>query len=201
MTRIAKGIVILLFVTMGLTTAQYAKAQAPPVVVIDVSHIFKNHSRFKAAQEVLKAEVEAFDQQVKADQEKGQKLAEQLKSLNVGSPDYKAVEGQLAQLSANIQAQVALKQRDMMDREAKLYHSTYQEIETEVRTICEQNNIFLALRFSRDQMDVANRESVLNGINRAVIYQNAQKNVDITDMVLTKINSRVASGTRGAIRN
>jgi hypothetical protein len=63
-----------------------------------------------------------------------------------------------------------------------------------VANFARQNNISLVLRFSSEPIEPDDRNSVLQGINRAVVYQNQ---LNITGHVLKEINSTPAGGVPG----
>ena len=59
-------------------------------------------------------------------------------------------------------------------------------IEAEVKTFAERNGINLVLRFNKlDDMKEEDRASVLQGVNRAVVFQ---QRLDITELILGKLN-------------
>jgi Skp family chaperone for outer membrane proteins len=63
-----------------------ARAQGAPVVVIDVSYIFKHHVRFKEAQDAMKKEVEQYEESIRIERENITKMAESLKAFAPESP-------------------------------------------------------------------------------------------------------------------
>src|SRR5690606_13330621 len=125
-----------------------AQGQGTSVVVIDVSYIFKNHIRFKEAQDAMKKEVEQFEETIRAERDAITKMAEQLKSFQPDSPDYKRLEEQIAERTGKLQLETSRARKDFLQREAKLYYDTYQEVTNHVANFARQNNISLVLRFS-----------------------------------------------------
>ncbi len=182
----------------GVTWAQPATAQGQgtSVVVIDVSYIFKNHIRFKEAQDAMKKEVEQFEETIRAERDAITKMAEQLKSFQPDSPDYKRLEEQIAERTGKLQLETSRARKDFLQREAKLYYDTYQEVTNHVANFARQNNISLVLRFSSEPIEVDDRASVLQGINRAVVYQNQ---LNITPHILRMINGSAAPQQTNAV--
>ncbi len=179
--------------------AQTASAQnrGTNVAVIDISYVFKNHERFKKSQEEMKRDVDEFDAFVRSKQKEMRDLAEKLKSWKTGSPQYKQTEEKMARISSDVQVQTQLKRKNFLEREAKLYAQTYREILDQVRIFAEQNRIDLVLRFNSEEIKDDDRQSVLAGVNRSVIYENPQ--INITGMVLKNIN-RGQAAPRAATR-
>jgi Skp family chaperone for outer membrane proteins len=166
-----------------------AAAQGTSVVVIDVSYIFKNHIRFKEAQDGMKKEVEQYEETIRLERDNITKMAEQLKSYQPDSIDYKKLEEAIAEKTSKLQLDTARTRKDFLTREAKLYYDTYQEVSNHVASFARQNNISLVLRFSSDPIEPDDRNSVLQGINRAVVYQNQ---LNITGHILKLINQGAA---------
>lgn len=172
-------------------------SSASRFAVIDISHIFKNHAGFKQQMEEMKREVEAFEASLRDRGKQIEQLRNQLKAYNSGTPPYKQVEEQIAKVAAEGQAQTQLKRKDFLEREAKIYYSTYMEITRAVEQFAERNNISLVVRFNSAPINSGDGNSVLEGVNRAVVYQ---KNLNITDYVLKMLNSNMARkpGNSGA---
>ena len=170
-----------------------AQAQQGPstgrFAVIDISHIYKNHAGFKSQMEAMKREVEAFEASLRNRGKQIEQLRNQLKAYNAGTPPYKQVEEQIAKLAAEGQAQTQLKRKDFLEREAKIYYNTYMEITRAVEQFAERNSISLVVRFNSAPINSGDGNSVLEGVNRAVVYQ---KNLNITDFVLKMLNTNVA---------
>ena len=99
--------------------------------------------------------------------------------------------GRLAKESADLQVEIGLKKKEVMEREAMVYYKAYTEIENHVRAIGQQRNIGLVLRYNGNKIDQNDRNSVLQGVNRSIVYQNQ---LDITQLVLNSINSRTGGG-------
>jgi hypothetical protein len=77
------------------------------------------------------------------------------------------------------------RQKDFMEREAKVYFNVYREVEAAVADFSARNRIGLVLRYSAEDMDPTKRDSIMQGINRIVIYQNR---LNITDIILDTLN-------------
>ncbi|MDX1947904.1 MAG: OmpH family outer membrane protein [Pirellulaceae bacterium] len=175
---------------VSLSTAAFgqAPAAAPPptnIVVIDVAHIFKNHNRFNGMMADIKKDIEQFDAFVRAEQQKGLAKRDQLMTYKPGSLEYKQLEEELARMQSDMQVQVSLKRKEFLEQEARVYFRVYREIEQTVAVFAQRNRISLVLRFNGDEMKEDDRASVLQGVNRAVVYQ---QGLDITDHILKQCN-------------
>ena len=168
--------------------AAAAPAAAPAgmnVAVIDVAKVFKSHNRFNAAMNDIKTEIEQFEAQVRAKQTALRTKSEGLQSFKGGSPEYRALEEELARASSDMQVEVGLKKREFLEQEARVYYRVYKEIEQEVAVMSRRFRISLVLRYNGDDMKEDDRASVLQGVNRAVVFQDG---LDITEPILKTLN-------------
>lgn len=183
--------VIALMFVAGAILAPVAHAQSSGVniAVIDVSHVFKNHPRFTAQADKIKADIKAFEDHINAERAK---LNEERKKLDVykpGTPEYKRVEENLARIATDLQVQAGLKRKKVLEAEAKLYYDTYGEIQGAIKQVAQKYNIGLVLRFNSKPIDPNDRSDVLNGINRPVVYQ---QGIDITQPVMDILGAQQA---------
>jgi Skp family chaperone for outer membrane proteins len=164
-----------------------AAGGGPGIVVIDINYIYENHERFKADMEAFKNQVQGADNKLKGDYTEIQKMGEQLKGYNAGSPDYKRIEEEATKLTVQFNVKKASQAKELMEREAALYYGLYREIQQELQYFAKQNNIRLILRFNREPVDQNDRKSVLNEINKAVVLHDR---LDITEVILAELNRR-----------
>ena len=180
--------------------ARPATGSGTNVAVIDVGFIFKNAARFKQAMEDIKADDEKFKQEVIAKQEAMQAGVQNLQKMPKGSTEYKILEEQLAGDQTKLRLEMARKQKDRIEQEAKVYYHAYKEVELHIKKFATTYGIDLVLRFNAEDMDPAQPESVLNGINRFVVYQS---DLNITSHILGQMNRntpppRTSTGTNRA---
>ena len=155
------------------------------VAVIDVGYIFKNAARFKQAMDDIKADDEKFKQEVITKQEAMQAAVQNLQKMQKTSTDYKILEEQIAGDQTKLRLDMARKQKERIEQEAKVYFNAYKEVEFHINKFATTYGIDLVLRFNAEEMDPAQPESVLNGINRFVVYQ---RDLNITGHILDQMN-------------
>ncbi len=166
-----------------------SQASSPPnIALLDVSFIFKNHPRFKAMREELEADVRREEANVNRESDAIRKLGEQLDSFRKGSPDFKAMEEEIARRQADLTVKVQLQRKEFLNREAKIYNNVYQEIEQEVGYYCANRGIDMVLRFNGDEVDVDKPDSVLSYINKPVVWYD--KSRDITPFIRDALVNR-----------
>jgi Skp family chaperone for outer membrane proteins len=173
-------------------------ASAPPVVVIDISEVFKQHSSFNQQLNALKEEIKTLDAYYQAEQKKIVGQRDKLSSFNAGSPEYKKLEEDIARMASDLQVEMALKQKNVAEQEAKVYFNTYNQIYKQVEIFADSYGIGLVLRHNNVQMDPQKRDTVLQGVNRAIVFQ---RNLDITEEIIKRVNAaNVAAAPAGGVR-
>ncbi len=183
-------IVLLLSPCLAQHCRGQAKSSNTPVAVVDIGYLFKNHVRFKQAMDGVKADVEASDEQFRTRAKDVETRVKRLATYKSDSTEYKTLEAETARLQAQIQADMTLKRKEFLYKEASVYYEIYNEIQKEVKAFADNHGIGLVLRFSADEIDSSDRTSVLQGVNRAVVYQ---RNLNITYDILDRLQRRAGS--------
>ena len=160
--------------------------------VIDVGYIFKNHARFKAAMDKMKDEVLAAENGLKAERDRINGLMEQLKGFNVGTPEFRKLEGEIAKAQGDFSVNAQLQKKDFMDREAKVYLQVYTEIERAVGQFAREHGIAVVHRFDGDPVDATDRNRILGNITKPIVFYDPQ--VYITPDVLRMLNGAAVAG-------
>jgi Skp family chaperone for outer membrane proteins len=164
---------------------------APTVAVIDIARVFKEHNRFNDMMLDIKKDIEDFDAYVKNESSKLKAMSEALATFKPGSLEYKQREEEAARLTSDLQVKVGLKKKELLEQEARVYFQVYRELEQKVAVFAQQYSINMVLRFNSEGMKEDDRNSVLQGVNRAVVYYHP--NLDITNYVVAELN-------RGTVR-
>ena len=171
----------------------YAQANASvPIVVVDLSKVFDSHPQFQKRMESIKAAVKAADAEFQNKGKDIQGRVKQLQEFKPSSPEFTQLETETARLQAQIQADMQLKRKDFLEQEAKAYFETYQQVRQEIKAFAEANRIGLVLRFSSEKIDPTNRQSVLQGVNQPILYN--QNGLDITHYIVDRLH-RAGGGT------
>ena len=169
-----------------------ATAPAAHTAVIDVGYIFKNHARFKSAMDKMKDEVLAAENALKAERDRINGLMEQLKGFNVGTPEHRKLEADVAKAQGDFNVNAQLQKKDFMDREAKVYHQVYIEIERAVSQFARDNKIAVVHRFDGEPVDDTDRNRILGSITKPIVYYDPQ--IDITPDILRMLNGGAIAG-------
>ena len=179
----------------GITTQCHAQGNATvPIVVVDLSKVFDQHPQFQQTLQKIKSDVKAAEADFQNKGKQIQERVKQLKEFKPTSEEYIRLETETARVQGQIQAEMALKKKDFLEREAQAYYQTYQQVRNEIKAFAEANRIGLVLRFSSEQIDPNNRQSVLQGVNQPILYN--QGGLDITRFIV----DRVVRANGGAAR-
>lgn len=163
------------------------------VCVVDVAEVFKNHPAFIQELESLKQQAEQFKFELQQRGEQLQARSEKLKDLDIGSPEYKQLESELAQGSAGMEVDRRSRTRQFIQTEAELHYKTYVEVTNLISSVCEQRGYRLAVRYNSLPTDTASPESIMQRVNEYVIFHNPQH--DITREIIALLNNGQAPRT------
>jgi Skp family chaperone for outer membrane proteins len=201
---LAAGVLSLCLVVLQGFAQNPGGAARPPAgpnlagktVLLDVNYVFKHNVRFKQSMDVLKNDADAMDVQMKKEEAQLRNLAMGLQKLNPGSPEYKKMEEDIARANTDWKIKVQQQRREFLMREAKTYSDTYKEIEDEVNYFCQQQGIAMVQRFMGDPVDESNPDSILQNINKPVVWYN--KELDITPYILKRFAGPATTADRRA---
>ena len=160
------------------------------VALLDVGYVFKQNERFKMLKENLKLEMQRADASLKARRDSIVERAKALKELRIGTPDYKQLEAEVAKLQADLQVEVQIMKKELMTKEAKIYHEVYTEIYQEVEAIAQAYGFVAVFQFNGDRPNSESPEEIMREISKPIVWHNSA--LDITPEVLKRLNMRSA---------
>jgi len=138
--------------------------------------------------------LKAFDAELKEKRESLKTQVAKLKQLNPGSPDYAALEEKVAQMESKLRLDMARKQKELADAEAKIYFQNYQRIAAGVEFLAKHYKIDLVLRYNGEDMDQSKGESVLRGVMKNVVYYD--ESLDMTPGVMQYLDKVLVAGEK-----
>jgi outer membrane protein len=162
------------------------------IALVDIAYIFKNYDKFTRLSEQMKEDVQIREKEIQQAQSELKTLMARRATFKPDSPDFKSLDEQIARRKAELELMADGARREFTQREAALYHQTYQEIELVIKRFAEDRNLSLVLRSSRDEaVSPSNPQDVIKEVSQQVLY--AQPQMDITDTILAMLNR--SSGT------
>jgi Skp family chaperone for outer membrane proteins len=151
-----------------------------------VGTIFEKHVRFKAQMDQLKAEIERTEKEWQGQAKEINAQVEELKTLGSSHPDYHRKEALVAKAQGDFNVNKALRNKELMERQGKIYFATYREVEDAVKDFCQRYNVALVIRYNSKPIDSSDPQEILRGIQRPIVY--VDKRYDITGDIITLVN-------------
>ena len=105
-------------------------------------------------------------------------------------PQRNQREADIEQQHAKLRTTARQTEAELLSREARVYYETYQEMQTVVEGMAKEYGLSLVLRFDSESIDPNNREEVITGVNRAVVFH---RQLDLTGLVSKALNARTAA--------
>jgi len=178
------------------TSGQPAARAAAPIVLLDINAVFKGYRKMQDEMNRMKADVVRAEQYVKTERENIRKLAQRLEEFRKGTPDFKAIEEEVAKRSSDLSVKVQMQKKEFLEKEAQIFLQIYQEVQQEVAYYASATGVSMVLRATGSQADLQNPQEVLAYINRDVVW-NAQQ-LDITNYILQRLNDRYGPSQTGS---
>lgn len=163
------------------------------VTVLDVAKVFEQNQAFSTKMEQIKTQATALKESIQERQRKIQQDAMAVQDLEVGSETRNQRELELEQRQTALRTEARQKEQDLLNREAQIYYETYEAMQSVVTKVAQENNIALVLRYDSTPIDKTNRNEVIKGVNRTVVYH---KQLDLTKLVSETLNARTAGAGR-----
>ena len=161
-------------------------ARTYDVAVMDVSRVFEKCTGFQQAMEQLKAEVKSFELVVTQATKDLNEAKQRYEAAEKGSPEYRALELEIATKNANLQVEIKVKREKFLADEAALYARWYRQVQKVVGETAARKSIRLVVKTSPESFDDKDRAAVLQAVNRPVVFQDQ---LDITDEVIVAVNA------------
>ena len=175
--------------------APAAAASSTPhkVGLIDMAHVFKNYKKFEALRDELKDEIAGSEAKAKGMQEELAELQKSMKGLAEGGPEYTKAEQIIVKKAADFETFRRAASREFLKKESQIYLQVYNETSDAVKKYAKHYQYTLIIRFNREELDTENPQNLLQGMNRQVVYHQAED--DITPSVLEFLNRSYAKST------
>lgn len=201
-TRFVIPAVVTSAVVLVTVTSLLAQRPAQPewtqakTALVDIRSLTQNHGRLNQALERLKKKYEAEAATLKAESERGNQLAEQLRKLSPDSAQHKKLERQIAKLRADFELHGKRASGKIEDQEAALYYAFSRELAAELRRFAQATGTQLVLRYEPPSLELTDPRLTVREIGRLVVYQ---RGLEVTPLVQDGMQRRAgASANRPA---
>jgi Skp family chaperone for outer membrane proteins len=183
----------------GATPA--ASQQRPPVAVIDLGYILRNHPTMKQEIERIKAQTETVGAEFEKKRQTILKQMEELReNFTEGTPDYMRKEQEIAEQDTQFRLDVVRKNKEFDDARAQIFFEVHRQVTSLCKFYCDHTGTVVILKVARDKPDPKKPETIEIAMGQEVFFH---QNVDITDWALGELKkmSPQASAAQGAAVN
>jgi Skp family chaperone for outer membrane proteins len=183
--------------TVGIAVAQQSPpptarpTAGPTVALIDIGYIFNNYTRFKSSMAEVKTDIERLKADAQTQKDELNRLGQRLQQYRSGTPEYEAIDAEIAKRQAELTAKFQLRNRDIARRQAKILLDVYKEITEATNDYMQRHNIDIVLRFNGDPVEPEQPDSVREFITRPVVSY--RTDLDITPAILQYLNRAAPS--------
>lgn len=189
---------ILLGSFAGAAVAQEAQpagaaptAARPPVAVIDVGFLLKNHPTMKAEIEAIESRMATADKAMSDKRDAILKQMEQLREkYTEGTPEYEREEKAIAAQDTEFRLELVKMRKEFDSARANVLVKVYSEITHWVKYLSDNMGVHMVLRITREQMDPNKPETVQMVMSQDVLYYNPT--IDYTDWILKALQNEAA---------
>jgi Skp family chaperone for outer membrane proteins len=159
--------------------------KASDVAVLDVAKVFEKSQGFQTDLGRIKKDVEGFELVLKQAKQEYDALKQQFDALPKGSEESRKLELDLATRQANLQVEMKTKREGFLLEEAASYAKWYASLQKVVQEIAARKQVRLVFRNNSEGINEKDRQSVLQGVNRWIVFQDR---LDITEEVIKALN-------------
>lgn len=153
-----------------------------PIATLDTSKVFKGCREFNKKMEQMKVEIEQFEKEIR---ERTKAFGNGTTAEQSNTPPASASQAQEQAGKKVIEAAIIVKKQEFLQNEAVVYAEIYAEVEKAVMKISKARDIGIVIRTQNDEIKASDRASVLQGVQRQVIYSAVP---DLTDEVIAELN-------------
>jgi Skp family chaperone for outer membrane proteins len=183
---------------VGYTLQAQQTRAGTTVAVVDIAVVMENNTKFKSMLDAIQVEITQFDGTLETARKQVTSMVEELKGYNPGTAAYSQLEERIAKIQSDVQVQMQIKRKNVLQKEAKVFHECYIEVQKTIATFCERNGISLVLNYDSKAINPQSRESVLKGVNRDIVYQ---RSLNITKYIVDAVNKGNQAGAPANVSN
>ena len=195
-STIIKPVIFAVAAIVAFNASIVSAQETGRVAILDVAKVFKDCDYFEARVKAIKAQADQLKIQITAEQDRIKAAVMELRKMEAG-PERNQKEADLEQQHTRLRTTTRQNEAELLNREARVYFDTYQEMQAVVETLAKKYGLSLVLRFDSETIDPNNRNEVIKGVNRAVVFH---RELDLTKLVSEQLNTRMAEAAGGTIR-
>ena len=195
-STIIKSVIFAVAAVVALAASVASAQEAGRVAILDVAKVFKENKSFDDKVKAIKAQADQLKQQITAEQDAIKAEVMKLRGEPAG-PERNRKEAELEQRHTALRTTTRQNEAELLDLEARVYFDTYREMQAVVEGMAKEYGLSLVLRFDSESIDPNNRNEVIKGVNRAVVFH---RQLDLTNIVSNELNKRLSAAASGAVK-
>ena len=195
-STIIKSVIFAVATVVAFNASVVSAQDAGRIAILDVAKVFKENASFDTKVKEIKEEADRLKVQITAEQDRIKKAVMELRGMEAG-PKRNQMEADLEQQHTRLRTLTRQNESELLNREARVYYDTYREMQAVVEAMAKQYGVSLVLRFDSESIDPNNRNEVIKGVNRAVVFH---RQIDLTSEVSKQLNARMAAAPGAATR-
>ena len=188
-STIIKPVIFVVAAVVAFSASVVSAQETGRVAILDVAKVFKENASFDAKVKAIKAEADQLKVQITAEQDRIKAEVLKLRKMEAG-PKRNQMEADLEQQHTRLRTTTRQSESELLNREARVYFETYGEMQAVVEGLAKEYGLSLVLRFDSESIDPNNRNEVIKGVNRAVVFH---RQLDLTKLVSDQLNARMAA--------
>ena len=188
-STIIKSVVFVIAAVVAFGASVVSAQETGGVAILDVAKVFKENAWFDGGVKAIKAEADQLKVQITAEQDRIKAEVLKLRSMEAGAKRNEE-EAKLEQEHTRLRTTTRQAEAELLNREARVYFETYNEMQALVEGMAKEYGLSLVLRFDSESINPNNRNEVIKGVNRAVVFH---RQLDLTTLVSKELNARMAA--------
>ena len=195
-STIIKSVIFAVAAVVAFNASVASAQEAGRVAILDVAKVFKENKYFDEKVKAIKAQADQLKLKITAEQDAIKAEVMKLRGEPAG-PERNQKEAELEQRHTALRTTTRQNEAELLNLEARVYYDTYREMQAVVEGMAKEYGLSLVLRFDSESIDPNNRNEVIKGVNRAVVFH---RQLDLTKLVSDKLNARMAAAPGGMTR-
>ena len=188
-STIIKRVAFVVAIIVAFAPSAVLAQETGRIAILDVAKVFKENTSFDNKVKAIKAEADKFKAHLIAQQDLLKKEVIKVRDMPAG-PQRNQMEADIEQQHAKLRTTARQTEAELLSREAQVYYETYQEMQAIVESLAKEHGLSLVMRFDSSSIDPNNREEVIRGVNRGVVFH---RRLDLTSLVSQALNTRTAA--------
>lgn len=172
-------------------------APATSVALVDIERLFGQLEEMRANQGKFKKQIDAYQAEITVLTQEIERLKDDVRTANLSEAEKRTVLVEIYEKEALRKAKAETRERLADLERGEIFRNTYQRALVAIETISQQQGYDIVILDDRKlpvPVNVSSRDIEGAILNKRVLFASGTNNVDITGLVLSKMNNDFAAG-------